>query len=696
MSTLIAKENSYYGNEFVFAIAKNPMITANAPAVEIELNIFSNEIGNEVEVYFAGRLLLDTLLSSEQSLSYPLTQIKDIEIFGKSNISDKVLRVECSKPATANVISSAYNSADATSLIPTSHCGKEYTLSSFQDGAKNKDPLDTNNYYGFGLVIGLEDGATVNISTDSKIFDGSKDVSNLNLTLQRGQVFYFTSGFDSDYDITGTRIISDKKIAVISGHRFSRILDIANSRDFLINQVVPDNSNGTEYVIGNFHRKDVEYLPIFRVISLHDSNKVSFNNQSFTLNKGTWRQFMLDSLTLLKSEKPVIVAEYMKTLPEFILGDPFLLTLTPTQQFVNSYAYTVPSVREITKHYVAITCSDTIMSKISMNGQLLDISKFDKVNGSGFSYGVFPVYTDSVVINSEYDFGAIAFGVGTLDSYGMNLGSNLRNIENIILDKTVANVSLDNCSGQIRIADTSEFVSGMELVEYYNAINLDKISLSSNSSGVTLSYELVDERKDAQISVIAVDSSQNRIDTTISIKGFTIEPYLNIPDELGLMSLENWELKLINTGNFPQNLTFQLIDGRLVALPAGLRQKSIEVGKSDSILLYSYSDDGADYIDTLYIYNECGRVIKLPIAIHFGFETSVTTKCDADYLITDKFHRNGIVLLSQLYDTAGKLLESSKDSFDMRVIADRYKGMPLILKVYYKDRIELSKVIFDN
>jgi hypothetical protein len=162
------------------------------------------------------------------------------------------------------------------------------------------------------------------------------------------------------------------------------------------------------------------------------------------------------------------------------------------------------------------------------------------------------------------------------------------------------------------------------------------------------------------------------------------------------MSLENWELKLINTGNFPQNLTFQLIDGRLVALPAGLRQKSIEVGKSDSILLYSYSDDGADYIDTLYIYNECGRVIKLPIAIHFGFETSVTTKCDADYLITDKFHRNGIVLLSQLYDTAGKLLESSKDSFDMRVIADRYKGMPLILKVYYKDRIELSKVIFDN
>lgn len=696
-SFINAKENNYYGKEFVFAVGKNVIFLNEYPKKEIKMNLFSKESGNNIKLYYKEVLILDTLLNKNEILSYKLNQINDIEIIGKSYISDNIFKIECSQNSTVNIISSTFNSTDATMLIPTNNLGKVYTLSSMNNYIINQNPLDTNNFYGFALVISLEDETNLSIRSDSKFYDGLNDVNNLNLKLQKNQVFYFTCGVGSDlYDLTGTNIKSDKKIAIISGHRCARILNITNSRDFLLNQIPPDFTNGLEYIIGNFHRKDTEYLPIFRVISLYDKNKISFNNQNYILNKGEWKQFILDSLTLLKSEKPIIVAEYMKTMPEFILGDPFLLTLTPTEQYVNNYSYTVPKVEEILKHFVAITCIDTIANKIQMNGNLLDQSKFEKVSNSNYFYGVFPVYTDSVILSSKYDFGAIAFGVGVLDSYGMNLGSNLRNIENIILDKSPANVRLDDCSNQIQIVDSSEFTSGIETVNYYNPTNLDNINLTSSKNTVLLDYKLIDPTKDAQISLSVVDSSQNKVDTTLNIKGFTIKASLYIPNELGLNKLESWELELVNTGRFTQNLTFQMLDGHLVSLPAGFRQSSVESSKTDSVSIFSFSEQPNEYVDTLYIYNECNKLIKIPISVHFGFEANVTTKCNVNYLIGDKYNKNIKVLRTQLFDTNGKLLESFDGFIDYKFISQKYVSKPLIIKEYYEDHIQLSKIIFDN
>lgn len=692
-----SKDNNYYGKEFVFAVPKNVIFLSKFSNKEININLFSCEDSNEVNIYHNSNLILDTLLNKYEVLNYPIEQIPNIEIFGASHISNQEFKIKCSNNSTVNLISTTFNSTDATLLFPTVQCGTKYTLSSLNNYIKNSNPLDTTNFYSFALIIGLEDNTKINIKSNSKIYNGTNSVNNIDLILDKSEVYYFTAGIDSNiYDLTGSNIISDKKVAVFSGHNCARVLNISNSRDFLLEQIPPDCTNGNEYIIGYFHRKDVEFLPIYRVISLHDSNRITFNKQSFNLNKGEWKQFILDSLTLLKSEKPVIVAEYMKTLPEFILGDPFLLTLTPTQQFVKSYAYTVPQVSEIEKHYVAITCFDTLANKITMNGKSLDINKFDKVQGSNYLYGVFPIYTDSVILNSEYNFGAIAFGVGKLDSYGMNLGSNLRDIENIILDKTPASAHLKNCSNQISIIDTSEFISGIESVTYYNPINLDNINLNSNANEVLIDYKFINPTKDAQISITVVDSSQNRMDTTLNIRGFTIKASLYIPNELGLKNLESWELQLINTGNFEQNLSLLMNNGHLISLPVGLRKTKVDIGETETVSLYSYSDYPEEYIDTLFIYNECSKLIKIPIKVHFGFEYHINTKCDADYLIADKFNRDNLVLKTQLFDTSGKLLQTFDNSFNIDLVKEDFSNRPIIIKEYFSDHVRLRKIFFEN
>lgn len=692
-----AKENSYAGKEFVFALGRNIIFLDEFSDKAIQFNLYSQESNNNVQLYFSGNLILDTTLVQNQILRYDLNQQKDIEIFGPSHISNKLFKVICSQNSTVNVISSTFNSADATSLIPVVQSGYEYTLSSWNSKLQNQNPADTNNFYGFGIIIGLEDNTQIKITSNSKIYDGASDVSKIDLTLSKDQVYYFTSGVESElYDLTGTNIKSDKKVAVFSGHRGARVLNIANSRDYLINQNPSDNTNGTQYVIGHFHRKDVEYLPVFRVISLHDNNKVTLNGVSFKLNKMEWRQFILDSLTIVNSEKPIIVNEYMKTMPEFILGDPLMLNLTPTMQYVNSYKFTVPKVPEIIKHYVAISCADSLVNRIYMNEELLNQSKFEKVGNSNYYYGVFLVYTDSVVLSSDYDFGAIAFGVGVLDSYGMNLGNNLRNIKNIILDSSSSMLYSDICSGQIQIYDSTEFDSGIENIIYSNPSNIENINITYNDKIGLIDYSLIDYKNDASLSISVIDSSGNVKDTTIFIKGFTIESDLSIPDELSINKQGEWQLRLRNYGNYNQNLEFRMSNGKLVNLSSVSRELVLEAKDEKEIILYSYSDQPELYNDTLTITNECNKEIEYPLFIHFGFKFDVTTKCDIDFSITDKFNKGKEIYRTEIYSIDGKLLDSFEGQFGIDKLKFDFSSQPLLVIEYHNDHVHLNKIIIDN
>lgn len=692
-----AKENSYAGKEFLFALGRNIIFLDEFSNKEIQLSLFSNADNNNIQMYFSGSLILDTIIGKDKILRYDLDEPMNIEIVGPPHISNKLFKITCSQNSSANIISSTFNSADATSLIPTNQSGYEYTLSSWNSKLESQNPADTNNFYGFGIVIGQEDGTNIKISSNSKIFDGQNDVNIINITLDKDQVYYFTSGIESEqYDLTGTNIKADKKIAVFSGHRGARILNIANSRDYLINQIPPDYTNGTDYVIGHFHRKDVEYLPVYRIISLHDSNTIKINNELIVLNKSEWRQFILDSLSIVSSEKPIIISEYMKTMPEFIMGDPFLLNLTPTQQYVNKYVYTVPKVSEISKHYIAISCADTLANSIYMNGDLLNQSKFEKVGQSGYIYGVFPVYSDSVVLTSEYDFGAIAFGIGTLDSYGMNLGNHLRNIENIIMDKSSASLYSDICSGQIHIYDSTNFDSGIEIIKYSDISNLENVNIIYNNKVAIIDYTLIDDMKDASLFVSVSDSSGNVKDTIIKIKGFTIEADFSVPDELSINRLENWLLKLKNNGSFRQYLEFRMSNGKLLNFPSTIRDLVVDTQKSEIIGLYSYSEQPELYYDTLIISNECNNEIRYPLFIHYGFKYDVTTKCDIDFTLVDELNKGKEIFRTEIYSTSGQILDSYEGPFSIENSKIEIRNKLILIVEYHKDHTHLNKVILEN
>lgn len=685
-------ENKYSGNEFVFAIPKNVYFYQDLLNKEIKLNILSQNSDNEIVVTIGNQELDKFQLDRNENKTIDLIEYESVELFTPGLNKQNYILIRSTKPIVVNFISSTVNSSDATVLLPNKQLGTDYTLISWNNSIVNDNPMDTLNYLSFSYVIAIENETIIKIDSDNIFYTGNENTTETEIVLNKNEIFYFTAGLENSLDLTGTSISSNKKIAVYTGHRAAKVLNLDNSRDLLLTQLEPNYSYGTEYIVGRFHREEPEFLPIYRVISLYDDNIIEIDNSQYQLDKNDWQQFLLKRNTHIKSTKPIIVAEYMKTLPIVTLGDPSLLTLTSTEQYVDFYAYSVPKVEEVIKHYVGISCHDSVVSTITLNGVNLVAEQFEKVENTEFNYGVFPIYSDNVVLSSNYDFGAIAFGVGSINSYAMNLGSNMKNM-NEYLDNSPAKVLTDLCANIITISDSSEFQSGIDSV-YFESKNLDNINVSENDSYSTISYELIDDRKDAEIILSVRDGNNNRIDTTIIIKGFTIDAELEIQKEQFINNSKEWTLYLTNTGTEIQKLKLQMTNGNLINVPPSVRNLEIESGDRETKPIFSYSDMAKEYSDTLIISNECDRQIAIPIDVNFTFYFDAITSCESNFEFydTDKYRR--MITGTDVYSADGKLLESRDKYIERENLKKKYRNKPIIIKEYHNDHFHLHKYLF--
>lgn len=688
----LGSENKYYGTEFVFGMPKNVYFYQDLLSKEIKLNVLSHSNDNEISVFVGKQKVDNFILNQYSKKAINLIDYESVELFTPGINKQKYILITSTEPIGVNFISSTVNSSDATTLIPNKQLGTDYTLTSWHNYLVNDNPLDTLNYLSFSYVIATEDETIVNIDSDNIFYTGIESTTETKIVLNKNEIFYFTAGLENNLDLTGTSIKSNKKIAVYSGHRAAKALNLDNSRDLLLTQLEPNYSYGTEYIVGRFHREEPEYLPIYRVISLYDDNSIVIDNVQYQLDKNKWQQFLLKRNTLIKSTKPIIVAEYMKTLPIVTLGDPSLQTLTATEQYVDHYAYSVPKVEEIIKHYVGISCHDSVVSSITLNGVNLVADQFDKVENTEFNYGVIPIYSDSVVLSSNYDFGAIAFGVGSINSYAMNLGSNMKNM-NEYLDNTPASVASNLCANIITISDSSEFQSGIDSI-YFESKNMDNINVSTNGNNSSISYELIDSRKDAEITLSVNDGNNNRIDTTIIIKGFTIDTELEIQKEQFINNPKEWDLYLTNTGTEIQKLKLQMTNGKLINVPPSVRNLEIAGSSQETRPVVSYSELANEYSDTLIITNECDKQIVIPIEVFFTYYFDVTTRCETTFEFYDELKYKRMVTGTDVYSPDGKLIESRKQYIEREYLNQKYRNKPIILKEYHDDHFHLHKYLF--
>ena len=167
-------------------------------------------------------------------------------------------------------------------------------------------------------------------------------------TLRAGEVYTFTfpNGAQtlylaSDDDLTGSRVVSSKPIAFISGHECGTVPFNIHFCDQLIEQVPPTSTWGRRFITAPIAARTV--VDVFKVLASRDGT--IFQSSCFSdilmLDAGEVSEFNISSSSFcyFESNQPVLLVQFSvaSDLDQVLAGDPFMVVVPPVEQYRNSY-----------------------------------------------------------------------------------------------------------------------------------------------------------------------------------------------------------------------------------------------------------------------------------------------------------------------------------------------------------------------
>ena len=213
------------------------------------------------------------------------------------------------------------------------------------------------------LIVGTEDDTDVTVIPPASLptgipypqaplgafFPVLPDNSLNTINIGRFEVAYLQVRNIPPGDLTGTRIIANKPITVISGHECGSVPGPRNPGpcDHLIEQIPPIDMWGTEVAVVPLRTRAEDRI---KVIASQDSTivNVTFTNPSsgevtimpsFTLSAEGFREIDTGAYTLIQSNRPIAVFQFSKSWQTdgTRVSDPFMFYVPPCEQYRDSY-----------------------------------------------------------------------------------------------------------------------------------------------------------------------------------------------------------------------------------------------------------------------------------------------------------------------------------------------------------------------
>lgn len=427
--------------------ASTGTITMASGAFSSTFNIAANGLA-EIDIPYAV-----AHISNSESTTEFLTQIlkKSIRV-----------KVDPGKPAVVAYVQQYGNARSAASLLlPVNVLGKKYFAISFNQNGGG--PVGTNLPRSQFQVIAIKDNTVIQITPMKNGAKGTAFTVTLPLA---GDMIQYQSpdGAAATQDLTGTLIESVASgsggclpIAVFSG---SSNLTMGtqtpncngSSYDPLLQQLYPVNTWGKNFGFIPFanYPSGVPY----RVMASEDNTNVYFNGTLVaTLNTGqiypaafTANPVTLTAPTYISADKPICVAEYAQSSGcagnggGSNQGDPDMVILNPIEQNISDITIFSTKQQVINTQWINVLMKTvaTPSFKISRNGCALapPNGTWQPVPGlPGYSYlrELLPVpgsgpcavggVSDSYRLVADSGFNAIAYGLGTNETYAYSAGT---------------------------------------------------------------------------------------------------------------------------------------------------------------------------------------------------------------------------------------------------------------------------------
>lgn len=267
----------------------------------------------------------------------------------------------------------------------------------------------------FATVVATQDGTTLTITPSVSTATRAAGVP-YSVTLDRGEVYQL----ETPQDLSGTVVVSDHPVAVLSGSRCANVPVDTLYCDHLVEQMPPTSAWGTKFAtVPLAGRTEGDR---FRVMAAGDATKVSVDGVVVAdLDRGEHHEMVLTAPSGITADAPVLVAQYSHSIryDRSELGDPFMILVTPLEQYLASYTVASPTLfGDVNVHWLNLVAEPGEVGAIALDGVPVPAGRFSPIGSTGLFGASVQVLPGTHSLRGPRPFGVSAYGFGQNDSYG--------------------------------------------------------------------------------------------------------------------------------------------------------------------------------------------------------------------------------------------------------------------------------------
>ena len=308
-------------------------------------------------------------------------------------VENKGFRVDSSSAISGYFLNRAPATTDMTYLIDGSRLGTDHVVASYGSSSQMS-------------AQATQDGTTVTMTA-------ANGTVLFNATLNAGETYMVQSG-----DLTGSRITSDKPIAVFSGNQCTNI--IRGACDHIVEQIPSVDKLSSSYLMGQTPRTGTLGNP-YRAIATQDGTEIRQNGTLVaTLDAGQFHEGLVVGGVEVTGSKPFMMAKYLPGQGEGFETDPAMTIVPGSDQWLSSYVFAAPSGEaDFEADFVSIVIRTSDISTLRLNGTAPDTSGFATLGSTLFSYGNIDVSLNvgAFSISAASPFQLLLSGFDFFDSY---------------------------------------------------------------------------------------------------------------------------------------------------------------------------------------------------------------------------------------------------------------------------------------
>ncbi|MBL7727887.1 MAG: PKD domain-containing protein, partial [Dinghuibacter sp.] len=364
-------------------------------------------------------------------------------IGGEGVFRRKGIHIEADTPivAYAHIYGSA--SSGASMLTPIESWGHNYITI-------NSDQVYANNCFSWFYVIASKDSTYVEITPSVPSVLGRPANIPFTVMLMKGQIYQYTAAIISGsngYNATGSKI---RSVANASGNCFPVAVFAGSSRttnpaacgsgggDNDNQQCFPTQAWGKRYLTAPTSSSTgaaTFQTNNYRVLVKDPTTIVKRNGVQIPLASiinNSYYKFESNAGELIEADKPIMVAQHMTGggCSNGGLGDPEMIYISSMEQAINRIGFYRNTRENITVNYLTMIVPAGAANSVRIDGSATVDHSYVHPRDPNYRVLVkrWSAAQAQAIVTCDSGFTAITYGLGSVESYGYNAGTFLKNL----------------------------------------------------------------------------------------------------------------------------------------------------------------------------------------------------------------------------------------------------------------------------